>query len=274
MKTLWRCVNWSSIEIHPLFQEDEWKCQNRPEEPSETAMVTSYYEAPTCSPWLLFLHSVTLTSMPAQWTPPSSWNTFHTSLRTRMSCWWKTWVWKSAREHTYWWWETPALARRPCWGSSTGSGKQTVVRESTEAEVWFIHIVVASQHHLVLRFGPDDHMFRAQRNPLPATETLPDRWNAAWTGHCCSFYVVYANGEFLLFFPEIYQKLEGNVRWMRMNSNSLVQQVIYPLKDIYPDSGSLSHLLTVNIPTCILDIKQKHTRKQIACLLVSSMSCI
>lgn len=51
-----------------------------------------------------------------------------------------------------------------------------------------------------------------------------------------------------------------------MNSNSLVQQVIYPLKDIYPDSGSLSHLLTINMQACILDIKQTHTRKHIACL--------
>lgn len=45
---------------------------------------------------------------------------------------------------------------------------------------------------------------------------------------------------------------------------SLVQQVIYPLKDIYPDSGSMSQLLPINMQTCILDIKHKHTRRHIA----------
>lgn len=110
----------------------------------------------------------------------------------------------------------------------------------------------------VLRFGPDDHMFRAQRNPLPATETLSDRWHTAWTGHCCTFYVVYSNGLFI-HCPSL--KSTRNLKKIVL---SLIQQVIYPLKDIYPDSGSMSQLLPINMQTCILDIKQKHTRTHIA----------
>lgn len=81
--------------------------------------------------------TVTLMSMLAQWTPPSSWNISLTSLPTQTSCWWKTWVWKSAREATCWWWGTQAPARRRCWGSSTVCGRHTVVRaERLETAEW------------------------------------------------------------------------------------------------------------------------------------------
>lgn len=74
-----------------------------------------------------FLLSVTLMSMQVPWTLPSSWTICPTSHRSLMSCWWKIWVWKSVRERMCWWWETQALARRLCWGSSTASGRRTAV---------------------------------------------------------------------------------------------------------------------------------------------------
>lgn len=77
----------------------------------------------------LFFHIVTSTSTEALQTRPSSWTTFHTSLLTQTSFWWRIWVWKSAREHICWWWGTLALARRHYWGSSTDSGRHTAVRE-------------------------------------------------------------------------------------------------------------------------------------------------
>lgn len=65
--------------------------------------------------------------MQAPWTLPSSWTICLTSRLFQMSCWWKIWIWKSVRERMCWWWETQALARRLCWGSSTASGRPTVV---------------------------------------------------------------------------------------------------------------------------------------------------
>lgn len=68
-------------------------------------------------------------STQAPWTRPSSWTIFHTNLLTQTSCWWRIWVWKSAKDHTSWWWGTRAPERRHCWGSSTDSGRHTAVRE-------------------------------------------------------------------------------------------------------------------------------------------------
>lgn len=90
--------------------------------------------------------------MQAPWTPPSSWTICLTSRHSQMSCWWKIWVWRSARERMCWWWETQALARHLCWGSSTASGRRTVVSAHQEVVkmciVFFFFLRRSGARHL------------------------------------------------------------------------------------------------------------------------------
>lgn len=157
--------------------------------------------------------TATLTSMQALWTRPSSWTTSRTNLRCQTSRWWRIWVWKSVRGLICWWWETRAPGKHRYCESLTASGKHTVVRQIDW--IWFVAVLLTSSgsknnawHIVVLqrflnvwiskistksrfinfplccRFCSNDLMFRAQRNALPATETLHDWRHSARTGQC------------------------------------------------------------------------------------------
>lgn len=76
------------------------------------------------------------------------------------------------------------------------------------------------------RVHGDDFLFRAQGNPLPASETLPDRRNPERTGNYPTKPTPNTSSS---------QAVVGITT--RGLNRFLIEQVIYPLKEIYPASG-------------------------------------
>lgn len=134
---------------------------------------------------LEFLPSVTSMSMLAPWTPPSLWTSCPTSRRMQMSCWWRTWLWKSVRGRICWWWETRALARRLYWGSSTASGRRRVVREpqqevlANKGSGAFTSPVSSGFVQMTTCFGPRGTLFLPQK-PYMTDGTLREQVACLW----------------------------------------------------------------------------------------------
>lgn len=138
---------------------------------------------------LEFLLSVTLMSMQAPWTLPSSWTICLTSRHSQMSCWSKIWVWRLVRERMCWWWETQALARHLCWGSSTASGRRTVVSAHQEVvkmcivlfffKIWGTSPVSSGFVQMTTCFGPRGTLFLPQK-PYLTDGTLREQVTFLW----------------------------------------------------------------------------------------------
>lgn len=200
-----------------------------------------------------FLLSVTLMSTQAPWTLPSSWTICPTSHHSLMSCWWKIWVWKSVRERMCWWWETQALARHLCWGSSTASGRRTAVsvHQQNVVEVCFVYF---SRRSGARHLSPQ----ALSRWPHASDPEEPSSClrNRIWlTGRCVSRSLFSKCALGLFKWEEIEFCLFYGLTWERwsLTGGVMCHQVIYPLKNIYPQSGitlhySVMQIITTNSP--------------------------